>query len=116
MGIFKHPLEIISADGDRSERLEAFVDTASTYLWVPAPILRFLGFDPTPTRPFLEADGRTIERGLTVVRVRINDETLPTLAIFGDEGSEAILGMITLEEFGLSVDTVNETLVRLPLP
>ena len=116
MGIFKHPLEIISADGDRYERLDALVDTGAMYSCVPASILRFLGFDPTPTRPFLNADGRTIERRLTVVRVRINDETLPTLAIFGDEGTEAILGMITLEEFGLSVDTVNETLVRLPLP
>ena len=116
MGIFKHPLEIISADGHRSERLEALVDTASMYLWVPASILRFLGFDPTPTRPFPTADGSTIERGLTVVRVRINDETLPTLAIFADEGTEAILGMITLEEFGLTVDTENETLVRVNPP
>ncbi len=116
MGVFKHPLDIASADGSRHERVEALVDTGAMYSWVPDFVLRGLGFEPTLTRPFVMADGRTVERGLTVAPVRIDGETLPTLIIFGDEGSPILLGMITLEEFGLSVDTVNERLVRLPTP
>ena len=112
MGTFEHPLEIVSADGDRYERLDAVVDTGTMYSWVPGSILRSLGFEPALTRPFVVADGMTIERGLSVIRVRIDDETLPTLVIFGDEGSLPVLGRITLEEFGLSVDPAKEKLVR----
>ena len=116
MGIFKYPLEIGSAEGSRYERVEALVDTGAMYSWVPASILRSLGFEPTLTRPFLMADGMTVERGITQISVRLNGEELYTICAFVAEGSPILLGMITLEAFGLSVDTVNERLVRLPTP
>ena len=43
--------------------------------------------------------------------VTLEGETLPTLVIFGAEGSEPLLGLVTLEEFGLGVDPVDERLV-----
>ncbi len=60
----------------------------------------------------VSAVGTTIERGLALVRVRIDNEILPSLVIFGDEGSRPVLGRITMEELGLSVDGVSEELER----
>lgn len=57
------------------------------------------------------ADGVIIEREAASVPIRLNGETLPTLCIFGDEGSEPLLGALTLEEFSLGVDPVNRKLV-----
>ena len=43
MGTFTQPIEIASAAGQPSIRLEALVDTGATYLMVPSPILESLG-------------------------------------------------------------------------
>jgi hypothetical protein len=37
-------------------------------------------------------------------------QVLPTIVIFGDPGSEALLGAVTLEEFSLGVDPVEKRL------
>ncbi len=38
-------------------------------------------------------------------------QTLPTLVVFGDEGSIPLLGAYTLEGFGLAADPINRRLV-----
>jgi predicted aspartyl protease len=48
------------------------------------------------------------------VRVRIDGRTQPTIVIFGDPGTEPLLGVVTLEEFGLGVDPVNRWLIPVP--
>lgn len=60
------------------------------------------------------ATGEIIERDTGIIHIVLNDEVLPTLVVFGDEGSEPLLGAVTLEEFGLGVDTVNKILVPVP--
>jgi clan AA aspartic protease len=111
MGTFRHPVRVGSADGTRSESLEALVDTGATYTWIPRPILERLAVEPAFRRRLQTADGRIIERECAQVRVCINDESLMTVCIFGDENTEPLLGAVTLEEFGLGVDSVNQRLV-----
>lgn len=57
------------------------------------------------------ADGRIIERDVAVVEVTVRGGTTPTWVIFGDPGSEPLLGAITLEELSLGIDPVNRTLI-----
>ena len=45
---------------------------------------------------------------------RIDGQSLYPLCIFGDEGSETLLGMVTQDEFGLGVDPVNRRLIPIP--
>jgi len=111
MGTFRYSIEIGSPDGDRFERLEALVDTGATYTWIPRPILETLGHRPSLRRRLRLADGTVIEREGVQAPVRIAGEILLTICLFGDEGSEALLGAVTLEEFGLGVDPVNRQLV-----
>ena len=111
MGTFRHCIEVGSGDGSIFEPVEAVVDTGATYTWIPRPVLERLGIKPAFKRRLQIADGTVIEREAAQAPVRINDETLMTICLFGDEDSEPLLGAVTLEEFGLGVDSVNQRLV-----
>lgn len=114
MGIFSHQITVLSADGSRSEVVDALVDTGSTYFWLTEVFLRELGYQPVVTRQLVTATGEEVERGLAPVLVRLNDETLPVLCIFGDETSRPLIGAMVLEAFSLGVDPVNQKLVPIP--
>ena len=114
MGSFRYRVEIGSQQGQTFEALDALVDTGATYTWIPRPVLKKLGIVPAFKREFLLADGRIIERDVAQVVSRIDGQTLYTLCIFGDEGSEPLLGVVTLEELGLGVDPVDRRLIPVP--
>jgi clan AA aspartic protease len=111
MGTFWYTIELSAVSGTQSEEIEALVDTGATYTWIPRPVLERLGITPTIKRRVKVADGRIIERDGAQIHVRLDGETLSTICLFGDEGSEPLLGAVTLEEFGLGVDTINRQLV-----
>lgn len=111
MGTFRYPMEIGSADQSRFEGLEPWVDSGATYTWVPRPILARLGFVPVYRRRFRIADGQVIERDICWAPIRIGQEVLPCLVVFGDDESDPLLGAMTLETFSLGIDPINRTLV-----
>ena len=114
MGIFRVRVGIGDPAGDRFTDLDALVDTGATYTWVPRDVLERLGVAPSEERPFLLADGRQVSYPIAWVQVRIDGRTQPTIAVFGDPGSEALLGVFTLEGFGFAADPVNRRLVQVP--
>ena len=101
-------------DQGRFEAIEATVDTGATYTMVPRSLLERLNITPTFSHPFILADGRRIERPMAEAPVRVNGQVQTTLVIFGDEGTEPLLGAYTLEGFALSVDPINRKLVPTP--
>ena len=111
MGVFYVTIALGDPQGERFEELQALVDTGATWTWVPGEVLVRLGHKPTLKRRLRTADSRIIERDATEVPIRIGDEKLSSLCIFGDEGSQLLLGAVTLEGFGLSPDPVNQRLV-----
>ena len=111
MGVFSVTIAVGDSAGERFEDLEALVDTGATWTWIPCDILARLGHKPTLKRQLRTADNRIIDRDAGMIPIRIGDETLPNLCIFGDEGSEVLLGAFTLEGFSLSPDPVNQRLV-----
>jgi len=62
-------------------------------------------------RRFRPANGSEIERDCAQATVRVDGSALITVCVFGDEGSEPLLGAVTLEEMGLGVDPLNQRLV-----
>ena len=111
MGTFPYPIILYSRDGSRKQRVEALVGTGTTYTWVPRPILEELGYKPSFKRRLRLADGKVIERDGCEAVVEIDGNRLTTIAIFGDPGSEALLGAVTLEQFSLAPDPVSKKLV-----
>lgn len=115
MGTFRVAIEIGDPQGLRWETVEALVDAGASYTWAPRDLFARLGLRPQFRREFLTADERVIERDMAVAMARWNGQALPTLVVFGDEGSLArslaMLGAYTLEGFGLAADPVNRRLI-----
>ena len=97
--------------GDRFESIQVLVDTGATYSWMPASALTRLGVKPTFRFPFVLADGRRIERYMAETRARLNGEERTTIVVFGDKGTQPLLGAYALEGFGLSADPEDRRLV-----
>ncbi len=114
MGTFRVTVEVGDPQGEHYERVEAMVDTGSTYTWVPRDVLARLGIAPLFRREFVTADGREIERDMAQTWVRHNGSAFITLVVFGDEGSAPLLGAYTLEGFGLAADPVGKRLIPVP--
>ncbi len=95
----------------RFQEVAALVDTGATWTWVPRDVLEQLGHRPTIKRQFRTADNRVIERDATEVPIRLGNEVLRNLCVFGDEGSVPLLGATTMETFSVAPDPVNERLV-----
>lgn len=114
MGNFRVSLEIGPLDVPRFEHIEALVDTGATYSWVPRDILERMGIRPEEEWPFILADGREITYPVAWVRVRMFGRTQPTMVVFGEPGSEPLLGVFTLEGFSLAADPVNRRLFPVP--
>lgn len=114
MGAFRVPVDIGTITGERFERIEALVDTGATYTWVPRQVLYRLGVQPEEVWPFVLADGREVTYPIASVRVRFKGRDRLTVAVFGEPDSEALLGVVTLEEFGLAADPVHRRLMPVP--
>ena len=93
---------------------DALVDTGASYSWIPREVLERLGAQPDEQRVFVLADGREVHYPIAWVRVKLGDRIQPTLVVFGDAGTEPLLGAFTLEGFGLGVDPVNRRLIPVP--
>jgi clan AA aspartic protease len=111
MGAVHYAIEVGDLAGERFEPMEAMIDTGATYTWVPRDVLHRLGITPEERRPFVLADGREVDYDVAWVRIRLDGRTQPSLCIFGEPGTEPLLGVFTLEAFGLGVDPINRRLV-----
>lgn len=111
MGTFRVTVELGDPAGTRFESFEALVDAGASYTWVPVSLLARLGVAPTRRFPFTFADGRRVERDMGETKIRIGALEQTTWVVFGDDGTQPLLGAYSLEGFSLAVDPVNRRLV-----
>ena len=111
MGTFTWPLRISSMDGERSQDIEATVDTGAAYTTLPTRLLRELGVEPMGQRRFLLADGRRIEMDYGRAWVTIDGDSEVTIVVFGEDDAPPLLGAYTLEGLALAVDPTEQRLV-----
>ena len=95
----------------RSEPVRVLVDTGSELSWLPAAVLADTGIQPRRKRTFKLADGRIMERdvGFCILESEgfiTNDEI-----VFALPGDMHLLGVRTLEGFGVMVDSLAHRLV-----
>jgi clan AA aspartic protease len=114
VGHFRVTVEVGDRPGKRFAPIEALVDTGATYTWVPRDVLEGVGVTPEEEVPFELADGGEARYPVTWTQLRIGARTRATVVVFADRGSEPILGVVALEEFGLAVDPVHRRLISVP--
>ena len=103
MTTFRQQVEVGPRDGSRYQPVIALVDTASTYAVMPSPMLSMLGIDPYWTGVLERSDGRSEERSLAEIRLKIGDAERTVVCVFGQPDSQPVLGSHTLQAFGLIV-------------
>jgi len=101
-------------DRSRFVEIEASVDTGATFTMIPRRVLEDLGVRPIRQALFELADGASVTKDVGEVPLRLDGTVLTTTCLFGDEGQPALIGVVTLEQFLLGVDTVNGRLVPIP--
>src|SRR5260370_23948345 len=86
--------------------VEALVDTGSELTWLPGEVLNSVGITPGRKRVFATAPQQKVEREvgyaiLSAEGYETNDEV-----VFADPGDMTLLGVRTLEGFGVMVDNI----------
>jgi predicted aspartyl protease len=102
---------------DRSRRadVDMTVDSGAIYSVVPTAILRSIGTEPERMETFWLAGGRSVRRRIGHVVFDIQDSEGISRVIFGRPGDACLLGAVTLEELGLSLDPLKRRLRPLKL-
>ena len=111
MGVFDWPLRVSSLNGEHSLDIEATVDTGATYTVLPTGMLKQLGIVATRKLTFELADGRRQVMDVGQARVTVGGATEVTPVAFGADGTDALLGAVTLQVLALVVDAAAERLV-----
>lgn len=99
------------SERSRQANVKLIVDTDATLSWVPREIVERLGVPLLRRRPFLLADGRTIERDTAGAIVRLNGTEANVTIVVAETGDGHLLGVTALETLGLAVDPVNLRLI-----
>ena len=116
MGITTLELEVGNpANPERTETVEALVDSGAVYSVIPAPILDGLGIRPITEQSFRLADGSKIVRRKGIAYFKYGDRVGGADVIFGEEGDSNLLGALTLEALALSLDPLRRELRELPM-
>ena len=97
-----------------TEPIAALVDTGSELTWLPAELLKNIGITPRRERLFTMANNAVLQRtvGYAIVRAEgyeTNDEI-----VFAEPGDMTLLGVRTLEGFGVTVDHIGKRFVAAP--
>ena len=110
MGTFSYTLEVISADGARSEVVNALVNTGSTFTCLPASLMHELGIVPYRRIQSELPDGSIIDDDIGEAYVRLAGIERPTIVTFAGEDAPPVIGNYTLEGALLVVDPVRKRL------
>ncbi len=95
----------------RSAEIDLLVDTGATLSWVPRAVLEQLGVPRFSRRPFLLADGRTIERETALAVITIDGTKAGVTVVVAEPGDAQLLGATTLETLGFAVDPIHQRLL-----
>ena len=97
-------------DRTRGAEIEMGVDSGAIYSVVPAGVLRSLGVQAEQTETFGLADGRSVRCRVGHAVFEIEGREGISKVIFGRPDDASLLGMVTLEMLGLSLDPLQRRL------
>ncbi len=95
----------------RTPALRVLVDSGSELSWLPAEALQAIGLMPRRQRVFRTADGKTIQREVGYGILAAEGFETTDEIVFAQPGDCHLLGVRTLEGFGVAVDPLAHKLV-----
>ena len=109
MAIFRVNLKAINPE-DRSKQTKHFaalVDTGSHMTWLPKQALIDIGIKPEGKRSFLTATKQKTTREYGYAILATDKYTTNCEVVFGETNDQILLGVRTIEGFGVKIDNVN---------
>jgi len=91
--------------------IEAQVDTGSELTWLPADVLRVAGIAPRRQRTFLTATRQAVTRDVGYAILAAEGFETADEVVFAEPGDMPLLGVRTIEGFGVLVDNVGHRFV-----
>lgn len=114
MGVTHVTTEIKALSGRRKPyRAEFLVDTGAVDCLAPASRLKAAGIKPEGKTLHEIADGRPVEMQYGFARVSFVGSETVTQVIFGPEDCEPLLGVVALENTGITVDPRTRSLRKM---
>lgn len=104
------------ANGDHRAEVQCLIDSGAVYSLIPEPILRRLDIEPHSMREFVLANGEIIRRRLATATFEYEGRRGDSMVIVGEPGDDPLLGVTTLEGFGLMLDPFRRELRPMQLP
>jgi len=102
------------ADSEKAWEGLFLVDTGAIDSLVPKDHLESIGLKPKGQRIYELADGSEIKMDITTGDIEFMGEIVGGTIIFGDSGTEPILGVTALESVGIEIDPGSQKLKRMP--
>ncbi|OHB77633.1 MAG: aspartyl protease [Planctomycetes bacterium RBG_16_59_8] len=93
-----------------AESVRFLVDSGATYTLLPKRTWEKLNLAPKRAMDFTLADGTKVMRHISECHITLPQGEGHTPVILGEEGDEALLGVVTLEILGLVFNPFNRTL------
>ena len=94
-----------------TDKIEVLVDTGSELTWLPEALLLAVGIGQRRRRTFTTATGVPVERSVGYAVLEADGYETVDEVVFGEPGDLALLGVRTLEGFGVVVDPLGHRLV-----
>jgi len=100
----------VKGQNDRQVEVKFLVDSGATYSVLPKDVWEQIGLKPKRTMTFTLADGTTIERSISEAYFILPQGEAHSPVVLGEDGDEALLGVVTLEVLGLVFNPFDRTL------
>lgn len=105
MGLTKVTLKITNPEDQSKEAEEEFlVDSGAFYTVLPKKIVDKLNLKPSFEQKFSLADGTTIARDISSAYITFKGRKIATPVVLGKASDSSLMGVLTLEAFGLILD------------
>lgn len=83
---------------------EFLVDSGAHYTVIPYAMVKQLGLKPSYEQEFSLADAKIIKRKIGNAIIKFKNQEGALMVVLGEKNDEGLLGITTLEAFGLMLD------------
>ena len=113
MSMFKVNLSAINHKDElrHTPLIESLVDTGSELSWMPKQALIDIGVSPRGNKRFATAAGQIVERSHGYAILCAEGYSTIDEVVFAEKGDLTLLGVRTLEGFGVMVDNIGHRFV-----
>lgn len=113
VSLFK--VNVVARNPKQEERatppIEALVDTGSELTWLPSDALALVGITARRKRSFLTATKQMVLRDVGYAILESEGYETTDEVVFAEPGDMVLLGVRTIEGFGVSVDNIGHRFV-----